>query len=269
MDREIEAIDEVSRHEVRAFYAALATRDLAQATRAAYDRAIRAFLRFCVREGWLAVDPMAERRRIQPGRQLPDTWTLDEVAALLATCGGDPVGVRDRAAMLVLLDTGLRAGELCALAVEDVALGADRGRVVVRATGSKSAQDRAVPLYTDTVRALRSWLAVRPAEARTVFVAVDGRATLTDRPLTPNGLNQMVRRRVLQAGVPMKRALCHIWRHTFAKLYVRQGGDLETLRRLLGHASIETTRRYLAFRNQEIADRHFELSPVRQLSMPR
>ena len=259
----------LDRRALRAFYVSLADRDLAQATLAAYDRAVRAFVRFCLDERELEVDPLNGRRRVRSGRPLPDTWTLDEVAALLATCAPDPVGLRDRALMCLLLDTGLRAGEVVALALDDLTLNGQRGRCVVRAEGSKSDQDRTVYLYADTVNALRAWLDVRPAEARTVFVALDGRASLSTRPLTPNGLNQLIRRRVVLAGVPMKHKLCHIWRHTFAKLYVRAGGDLETLRRLLGHMSLETTRVYLGFRDREVAERHWALSPVRQLAMTR
>lgn len=269
VEQGIDDVADLDRHAIRTFYAHLADRDLAQATRAAYDRAIRAFCAFCVLERWIDHDPMAGRRRVKPGRQLPDTWTLDEIQRLLATCGADPVGCRDRAVMTLMLDTGLRAGEVVTLAPCDLWLAGERGRVIVRAEGSKATDDRVVHLYTDTVEALRAWLAVRPVGAQTVFVAVDGQATLTTRSLTPNGLNQLMRRRVELAGVPMKKKLCHIWRHTFGKLYIRQGGDLETLRRLLGHASIETTRIYLGFRDEELADRHFELSPVRQLFMTR
>lgn len=267
-DKGIEDVDGLDRHAVRLFYAHLRERDLSQATRAAYDRAIRAFCRFCLQERWIDDDPMRGRRRIKPTRKLPDAWEPGEVLALLATCDGDPVGLRDRAIMLLMLDTGLRAGEVIALRQNDLELNEDRGRVWVRAEGSKSDSDRIVPLYADTVFALHDWLAVRPDGASTVFVAVDGRATLTTRPLTTNGLNQLMRRRVELAGIPMKRRLCHIWRHTFAKHYVLQGGDLETLRRILGHRSLETTQVYLGFRDQEVEDRHHELSPVRHLYDP-
>ena len=54
-------------------------------------------------------------------------------------------------------------------------------------------------------------------------------------------------------------------RRTFAKRYVMAGGDLETLRRLLGHVSLDTTQRYLQFRVQDLRDKHFCFSPVRRL----
>jgi len=268
-NRDQAEVTSLTRSSMRAWFAHLQTRverrEIQSGTVAAYDRAIRAFTRFCVAERWLDVDPMAGRPRIKPDRKLPDTWSLAEVQALLDTCDGSPVGLRDRAMMMLLLDTGLRAGELVSLAQADVHLGEDRGWVVVRASGSKSHADRTVAIWSATVEALQDWIEVRPELADTMFVAVDGRATLTRRSLTPNGLNQLLRRRVVLAGVECKPRLCHIWRHTFARLYVAKGGDIQTLRLMLGHASIETTQVYLAFRNDEIWDKHFELSPVRQL----
>lgn len=265
-----ERVEGVDRHLLRAFFAHLNERaersEIAPATVAAYERAVRTFCRFCFAEGWLPRDPMRGRRRAKVPRSLPDTWSIDEVRALLATCDPSPAGLRDRAIMVLLLDTGLRAGEVVALTPGCLTLGDDRGCVRVRAEWTKSAVGRTVPLYTDTVDALRAWLNVRPEGARTVFVALDGHRVPTDQPLTVSGLNQALRARVERAGVPVKAKLCHIWRHTFARLYVQGGGDLETLRRLLGHQSLETTQVYLGFRDDEIADRHFELSPVRRLA---
>jgi integrase/recombinase XerD len=74
-----------------------------------------------------------------------------------------------------------------------------------------------------------------------------------------------MRRHAARAGVHGKRRWCHIWRHTFARMYVVRGGDLETLRRLLGHESLETVRIYLEFRTQDLENLHFKLSPMRQV----
>jgi integrase/recombinase XerD len=136
--------------------------------------------------------------------------------------------------------------------------------VLVDAETSKSDRDRVVPFWSATLEALRAWLDVRPAQAVALFTAYDGWNMKVDR-LRYYGLHQIMRRRVREAGVPRKKALCHIWRHTFARMYVCRGGDLETLRRLLGHKSLETVRIYLAFRTDELERRHFELSPVRQI----
>jgi len=259
------SLGNLSRQGLRGFYAHLQRREVRQNTRAAYDRAIRTFLRFCRCEQWIDRDIMKGRPRIQQSRELPDTWEDEEVKALLRTCDDDGImDVRDRAIMLVFLDAGLRAGELTGLTIEDLSLDDDQGMVRVVAEHTKSGRGRQVPICAETVHQLREWIKVRPSEAVPVFVASDGH-NLTNEPIGTTGLNELIRRRVEKAGIKPKRALCHIWRHTFAKRYVMAGGDVETLRRLLGHASLDTTQRYLAFRVQDPADKHAQFSPVHRL----
>ncbi len=246
------------------FFASLYQRELSQDTVSAYDRATRAFCRFCMAEEWLEKDPMASRPRLKQAHSLPDTLSLEEIDRMLGTCDDSALGLRDRAIMLLMLDTGLRAGEVVGLTVEYLVLNGDRGIVIILATKAKGQDNRVVPIWTETVRALKAWQEVRPGGVQTVFVASDG-YRLTSNTMTVDSLNKMMRRRAKRANINSKRRWCHIWRHTFAKTYVLAGGDLETLRRLLGHRSLETVRIYLGFRNDELEQRHWELSPVRQL----
>lgn len=264
LTRDVVDVAALNRSQVRSFFAHLSTLELSTCTRAAYDRTLRTFFKFCQAEQWLSEDPMANRPRIRPARPQPDTFTLDEVRQLLETCDSSPLGVRDKAIMLLLLDTGLRAGELVDLVPDRVQFHGDRGLVFIPAGESKGVSDRSVPFWTKTLTALDAWLSIRPP-AETIFVASTGRRTLTNRALTPSGLNQLIRRHCLQAHLIGKRRLCHIWRHTFASRYVIAGGDLESLRLLLGHQSLDTVRIYLSFKVHDLVDKHFQLSPVRQL----
>jgi site-specific recombinase XerD len=267
-DSKILLVSDLTHVSMRKFFVHLQRRGLAQDTIAAYDRVLRAFCRFCVARAGLKEDPMKDRPRIkQNTHSLPDTLEPDEIARMLATCGPTLLDKRDRAIMLLLLDTGMRAGEVCALTPDHVTMNGDRGEIFISASTSKGKEDRTVMFWSETLDALATWLAVRPDGSKTVFVASNG-GSWTTNPLTPSGLNQMLRRRARRAGVTGKKRLCHIWRHTFAKMYVKGGGDLETLRRLLGHQSLDTVQKYLRFKIEELAERHYELSPVRQLYSP-
>jgi len=258
------SLGDLSRQGLRGFFAYLHRRDVTQNTRAAYDRAIRAFLHWCRCEYEFQRDLFEGRPRIKQSQELPETWTDDDLRALLGTCENDDIGIRDRAIMLLFLDTGLRAGELAGLDLEDLSLDDDQGMVRVRPEHSKSRHERQVPVSPETVRRLRQWLKVRPSEAVPLFVACNGVNLGTD-PLTPSGLNQLIRRHVESAGIRAKHALCHIWRHTFAKRYVVAGGDIETLRRMLGHTSLDVTRRYLNFKTADLREKHRQFSPVNRL----
>ena len=257
----------LKRSRIRRFFADLEARGVSQDTFAAYDRVFRTFAKFCLAEGWIEADPMVDRPRLRQDRhKIPDTFSVPEIRALLATCDGSDVGIRDRAIMLLLLDTGMRAGELCALTADRLDEG---GRIEIPAILSKGSEDRVVMFSDATGDALQSWLRARgaPEPGAHVFLAVTGRRTLSDRPLSPGGLNQMVHRRAEAAGVEGHRRLCHIWRHTFAKMYVMDGGDLESLRLLLGHSSLDTVRIYLRFKTSELEDLHRQRAPVHRLGL--
>jgi integrase/recombinase XerD len=264
--RGISEISQIDRFAIRAYFAHVHASGKSQGTVAAYDRAIRAFCRFCQTEGWLERNPMSGRPRLKPSAKLPDTLDRGEVSCLLAVCEDWPLGVRDRAIMLLMLDTGMRAGEIVSLTLDRLELDGDRGMALIPAEIAKGHADRLLPIWSGTVDALRSWLAIRPAESEAVFVSADGWRQLKVDPLSYDGLNQMMRRRAKQAGISGKSRWCHIWRHTFARFYILAGGDLETLRRLLGHSSLETVRIYLQFATQDLKEKHWRLSPVRYLA---
>jgi len=251
---------------IRRFFGTLDPAEISQDTFAAYDRVLRIFSKFCLAEGWLERDPMEGRPRLRQNRNaVPDTLNLEEITLIRETCDKTPAGIRDLAIILLMLDTGMRAGEICDLTNDRLTIYRNKGKIRIPAEGSKGANDRTVVFSGSTLVAMSDWLTIRkPARLDLVFVSVTGRKTLTDRPMTPSGLNQMMRRRAKRAGVQGRR-WCHIWRHTFAKFYVLHGGDLESLRRLLGHSSLETVRIYLQFQTQELEQLQMRHSPVAQL----
>ena len=264
--QQITNVEQIDRRIIRGFFAELNTRGTKQITRSAYDRSLRVFFRFCKAERWIEQDPMADRPRIKPLSDKPDCWEWEEIEALLTTCDESTIGLRDRALMLCLLDTGMRAGELTDLPIGRLTMpaGQPTGSIYIAASASKSKQSRTVFFGEATREALEDWLAVRPVSAATVFVSSDG-SGLTDQAITPSGLNQMIRRRCETANITPRRKLCHVWRHTFARQYILAGGDLETLRRMLGHQSLSTVAIYLNFASDDLAAKHAQLSPVRQM----
>jgi len=139
-----------------------------------------------------------------------------------------------RAVIIVLLNTGLRASELCGLRLKDLELSERKGKIFVRGKGEKM---REVPLNAEARRALWEWLSVRPqVAADALFVGRRG-------PLTPAGLWRIVKKLGRQAG--LEEVHPHLLRHTFATRLLREAGaDLVQVAALLGHEDIATTARY-------------------------
>lgn len=183
-------------------------------------------------DGWR--NPIRRVKAPKVPEQLLDPAPLDDLAALVKAAD-----VRDRAILLVLVDTGLRAGELVALNVTDF----DQAEAVLFVRHGKGGLARVAPLGPRARRALRQWLRVRPDDGPAMFCSADsGR-------LTYWGLREILRRLSIQAKV--KAPTLHSIRRAFGLGMLRAGTDLLTVSRLLGHSSPSQTPKYL---KQAIAD---------------
>lgn len=145
---------------------------------------------------------------------------------------------RDRAIALLLVNTGLRIGECAALDVDDVAVSARKGRVVVRE--GKGDAYREVPLNAEARDALDAWTAVRRrqlegSEERALFVSRKGTR------LSTRAIDLVVRALAREADLALS---AHTLRHTCLTRLVRGGADVVLVAELAGHRRLETTRRY-------------------------
>jgi len=163
-----------------------------------------------------------------------------------------PGAERHRAIILMLLDTGMRASELCNLDIQHVDVRAQR--VLVMGKGSK---ERMLPFSARTGQVLWRYLATRPGAEKTdpLFATLDGRFRLTRDDL---------RRRLDGIGERAKvdHVHPHRFRHTFAIQFLRNGGDPYSLQMLLGHSTMEMVRRYLAIAQTDLDRAHKRASPV-------
>ncbi|GAF82149.1 unnamed protein product [marine sediment metagenome] len=135
--------------------------------------------------------------------------------------------------VLLLLDTGVRASELCSLTLDNVAL----NEGYMKVTGKRS-KERMLPFGTITKKALIRYISTWRLEPESdsvdeVILSVAG------TPLTYAGLSKAIKRLGKRAGVPRLHA--HLFRHTFAVRYLMNGGDVMTLRLILGHTTLDVT----------------------------
>ena len=167
----------------------------------------------------------------------------ERAAAAARTLPARRLALRDLALLRLMLNTGLRAGEVCALRVDDVTLGERSGKVRVRA--GKGNKAREVPLNRVARKALTAWLGVRPEtpDETALFVGQGGEA------FTTSALRRRIAILARRAGVD---ASPHVLRHTFGKRLVDSGVSLEKVAALLGHANLNTTRLYVAPGEQDL-----------------
>lgn len=169
------------------------------------------------------------------------------------TCqNSNPNAKRNRTIIYVLLDTGMRASELCGLRIRDIDLKTQK--IVIQ--NGKGDKQRVVPFSANTGQALWRYLATRKDESvnSILFPSKSG------RQLPARELYHILHKIGERAGVPDVHP--HRFRHTFAIQFLRNHGDVYTLQDILGHSDLDMVRRYLRISMADIEAAHRQASPV-------
>ena len=200
--------------------------------------------------------------RITPPVDRPDEvrpFTDAEVNSLIDAAKTTQNAKRDEAILWLLLDTGIRASELCALRFQDMDMGAKT--VIVQGKGGKS---RSVPFGRTPAKVLWQYLKDEGREPdEPLFLSERGAA------FTRLGLLQMIERLGKKANLSSVRTSPHTFRHTFAVSFLRNGGNQFSLMSILGHTSLEMTSRYVQFAQADVERQHRQFSPADNLKKGR
>ncbi|MBW1743789.1 MAG: tyrosine-type recombinase/integrase [Deltaproteobacteria bacterium] len=226
-----EELHEIVREDLEAFVEREQDRGMKPATVRTRLANIQAFLVFLIREGIVDREVLERKIRIKLPETLPRAMDPMDVKQLLSVVEH----VRDRALILVLLRTGMRIGEVLNTKVVDVNL---RERKIQIPQAQKNAVGRVVYVSDDAREALSAWFAERDVRKAFVFYAQGKEA------MTYAGARSIFVRYLRKADLADKGYSLHRLRHTFASEMLNAGMRLECLQQLLGHSSIEVTRRY-------------------------
>jgi len=235
-------IDRVDLGVLRAWLASMAAARRSRATLARRGAAARTFFDWARRTGRVAVDPTLRLASARPSSALPTVLGIEAAARLLEVArtradDGDPVHVRDWAALELLYATGARVGEVCSADVADLDLDERTLRVV-----GKGDKERVVPFGVPAAEAVREWLRI----GRPVLDSGDaGSALLLGRRggrVDQRQLRAVSHEVASLAGVDD--VAPHALRHSAATHLLQGGSDLRSVQEVLGHASLATTQRY-------------------------
>jgi integrase/recombinase XerD len=209
-----------------------------------HARAIKTFLIFMHEEGYIK---KMVKFKMPPTGSLQDLpyLTPEEVKKALSYCN-----IRDRAIVMFLIDSGLRCAELISLNWEDV----DIGTGIVHVQNGKGNKSRKVIIGARCRRALLAYRRdVIPNEQDPLFQTIRGGR------FTVIGLYRVMARLSERSGI---RVNPHALRRTFATLALKAGMNPLHLQGLLGHTTLEMTRRYIRMVAADLAEAHREYGPI-------
>ncbi len=259
----------ISRHHIQAFFHHLlqertvarggngSSRPLhrTERTRWPYYVSLRRFFRWAINEGYVEHDPLDGIYLKRPKDPPIEPYSPEQIARMLSvldlrwksakTVCQKMLAARDRAVLLLFLESGMRCDELHKIRQEDVDL--ERRRMLVR--DSKSGKARIVGFGPQAKKALWRYLMLRPPEA------FQDQLWLTEerKPMALGGFRQIIRRLKRDAGLQHVKGSVHKLRHTFATTYLRHTRDMKGTRLLLGHSTLAMVERYTQFIEAEDA----------------
>jgi len=230
-------------------------RPLSPRTIRGYYASLSSFFNWTIKEDILSSSPMQNIPKPKSSKFLPNPYTEAEVKSILKACDSLPESTKHRAIAMImlLLDCGVRISELINLKFDDVEM--NTGRVKILGKGSK---ERYVYFGSKSKKALWKYISfTRPtpmANVPNLFLYIDGRSMKQTR------FAHILKKLGKRANVPNVHP--HRFRRTAAIQFIRNGGNIFALQKLLGHETLEMVRRYVELASSDLEVAHRSASPV-------
>ena len=223
-----------------------------------HARALKAFSSWLHTEGYTSENRLQNLKLPKAPATIIEPLTPGEINSVTASINKKTYfGVRNDAIFVTMLDTGLRASEIASVRLSNLNLTDGFLKVM-----GKGAKERVVPIGKHVRIVLFSYInKTRPEHVNHdcdyLFLSPSG------KPITVNTLKLMFSRLAKTSGVTRLHA--HLCRHTFATNYLLNGGDIFSLKEILGHTTFEMVNHYLHFTSSQITTQHHKYSPMDKL----
>lgn len=222
-----------------------------------YIRAVRVFLSWLYAEGYIEDDITKKFRLPSATKKSIIILNDNDLELIFRTLNtNSEIGSRNSCLIALMVDCGLRLNETLTLDLNNVDL--NRGLLKVYGKGNK---ERIVPLGTKTRKLLIKYI----TKYRGMKDIDNLLVSIHDKPLTQNAVKQIFIK--LRKETMIERLHPHLLRHTFATLYIINGGDIFALQQILGHTSLEMVKRYSHLSAAYIIKQHKYNSPLDKIKI--
>jgi site-specific recombinase XerD len=254
-ERSRTSLETITRDDVSSFIEHEQGRGMQPNTVSTRLQLVYAFLRHLVDREVLHPDLLKRKFKVKVPEALPRAMDPEDVQQLLAVIEKP----RDRAMILLLLRTGMRIGELLATRISEVNL---REKQIIMREAQKTRVGRVAYFSEDAGKALVAWLNQRDPTKDRLFYG-QGRERLSYTAIRTRFAKYLE-----AAGLAHKGYSLHCLRHTCATELLNAGMRLECLQQLLGHSSIEMTRRYARLTDNTRREEYFRAMAIIEKGEP-
>lgn len=218
---------------------------------------LRIFLEWCTTEGYIIKNPIKNWKYKKAEDRIVDI-PEDVLKQLLnAPNKKSFVGLRDYTLIVLTLDTGIRPKEAMSLTKEDVCF--KQMLVSVRSTIAKTRVPRSLPISSLAGQSIRKLISVHHEAWKTKLIFCTFEGNKMDR-------NRWARRMNIYSNKIGYKIRPYDLRHVFALYYLRAGGDVFSLQKMMGHTNLNMTQKYLALTGEDIKEQHAKNSPLNILT---
>lgn len=243
------SLAEITKQDIETFIEHEQDRGLMLSTVRTRLHCANAFLGYLIEIGVVSADVLARRIRLKKPEALPRAMDPDDINKLLCVIDN----TKDRAMITVLLRTGMRIGELLGTKMRDLHL---KDRRIDIYEGEKNRIGRVVYLSDDAMAALKAWLKIREVDHEFLFYARGSRT------MCYSTAHLIFSRCLKKAGLSHKGYSLHALRHTFASELLNAGMRIECLQPLMGHTSLDVTRRYARLTDKTREEEYFRAMTI-------
>lgn len=242
-------LKEIERRDIEGFVEDEQDRGLKLSTVKTRLAIVKAFVRFISEKGLIKEDVFPWKLKIKLPEALPRAMEAEDVDRLLAISGSE----RDRAMIVLLLRTGMRIGELLNTRMVDVDMGEQK---ILIYEAQKNHLGRVVYFSDDAKAALEEWLEKRGDSHELLFYGLGGKV------LSYPAARMMFVKYLDRAGLSHKGYTLHSLRHTYATDLLNARMPIQVLEKLLGHTSLEVTRRYARLKDKTKEEEYFKAMAI-------
>lgn len=225
-------------------------------------KCLRAFFKFALSEEYITANPVTKVNWQREGKVLIETFTDEEVHALLNAFNfSGYLQARNKLILAIAFDTGARNTEICTILNSDI-----RDNVIL--IHGKGNKERHVPLTPYLKKLLIKYQRIKEDYFDDKIIPYENLLlSRTGRPMTKEAMEHVFKQAAAKTNIRQEiRCSPHTARHYFAQTHLRNGLDVYSVSRLLGHENINITKRYLqSMQDASIVEMAVKTSPLRNI----